>query len=95
MCRDFETRVVQGEEKVGADRDMVVREYKCECGKEFEVKQSIKDDTHVLCQCGKLAKVKIGCPEFLCGFYSGHHGAISKRYLDKGTVERPWNLRNA
>ena len=74
---------------------MVTRQYKCKgCGKDFEVMQSIKDDMLRVCECGGELKSVIASDIQVLWFPSGIHGAITKRYLDKGSVRSPWNLRD-
>ena len=38
---------------------MPLYEYKCECGEEFEALRGIEDRHNVVCECGKVPKLKI------------------------------------
>lgn len=73
---------------------MVTRQYRCKsCGEETEVMQSIKDDMLKTCHCGGVLSAVIAKDIQVLWFPSGIHGAITKRYLDKGSVNSPWNLK--
>lgn len=75
---------------------MVTRVYKCSSCGEVELRQSVKDKLKEVCECGRELRYQFKCEgDILNGFYSGISGAITKRYLEKGGANNPWNLRNA
>jgi len=76
---------------------MVTREYKCEeCGKQFEMQQSIKDGPLTKCKCGGKLKQCYGADIDVLWFTDPRRGAISNRFETKGVgCKNPWNIKRA
>ena len=62
---------------------MPLYEYNCDCGKSFEALKSIAGRHNTICECGKVAKLKISAwgRVLIAGFDTvvGHDGTILSR----------------